>query len=388
MQRRRHNRPPSRRVADPTLSITVPHVARILHLIDDHLGAAPARALGDLTRSAAPGDTQVVRSIGPGGAWAKTLSSWRSIRRDLRDFDLVHTWSPRALAVATFTGLPIVHAVSADPTPAEVRWLSSAQTRRGIEAVCSTATSQRLLLSRGIHPDHCHLIRPGVDFSRIKTRRGIELRRELGFADGDVVLLTVGESTDPANHALALWTVGILNVMDDRHKLLMWGRGPLGDALDRMAATMEQPGVTRRAEKTLGRAIEFDELFPAADAIVVTANAPVPTLFLAQAMAAGLPIVSTVSPAIAELIEDRHTALLVRQPTPRALAQRILEIREDHSLQWSITDRARTEAFEFFALGRFLRQWRAVHHQVADGHAIEIPEESPGAGSRFHGLAR
>src|SRR5207248_2274587 len=90
--------------------------------------------------------------------------------------------------------------------------------------------------------------------------------------------------------------------------------------------------------------LEFEALLPAADTVLVTARGPVATLPIAICMAAALPIVSTVTYTVAELLEDRHTSLMVPQPTPRLLAQRVLDLRADPSLQWSIADMARTEA--------------------------------------------
>ena len=125
--------------------------------------------------------------------------------------------------------------------------------------------------------------------------------------------------------------------------------------------------------------------------MLVTARAPVSTLPIAICMAAALPIVATVTYTIAELLEDRHTALMV--PARRAdgsnlsrlLARRLLELRDDHSAQWSIADMARTEAYEYFALTRFQEQYRALYGQVARGEKVDVPQAAPGAGLRFHG---
>jgi hypothetical protein len=49
---------------------------------------------------------------------------------------------------------------------------------------------------------------------------------------------------------------------------------------------------------------------------------------------------------------------------------------------------ARTEAYEYFALTRFLDQHRHAYRQIAAGaRVVEVPQQAPGAGARFHGLA-
>lgn len=146
---------------------------------------------------------------------------------------------------------------------------------------------------------------------------------------------------------------------------------------------MHQPESVLLAEKRLGRAVEFESLLPAADMVLVTAQAPVPTLPVWACMAAAKPIVATVSSTISELLEDRHTALLVPQNAPRLLAQHILNLREDAQLQWKLSDMARTEAYEYAAQTRFLEQYRAAYRQCAAGGKVDIPEPAPGRAFAF-----
>ena len=84
-------------------------------------------------------------------------------------------------------------------------------------------------------------------------------------------------------------------------------------------------------------------------------------------MAAALPIVATVTHTAAELLEDRHTALMTAPGKPRHFARRALDLIEDSTLQWTLSDMARTEAYEFFSLTRFLDQHRALYQQVISG---------------------
>jgi hypothetical protein len=102
-------------------------------------------------------------------------------------------------------------------------------------------------------------------------------------------------------------------------------------------------------------------------------------------MAAALPIVGVVSSTVSELLEDRHNAMLVGTPSPRAIARRVLDIREDTNLQWAICDMARTEAYEYFSQTRFMEQFREAYRQAGSGERVEIPQPAPGAGARFHG---
>ena len=161
----------------------------------------------------------------------------------------------------------------------------------------------------------------------------------------------------------------------------------MSDSVIRFTHRLRRPNFLSVATERLGPDVTFEELLPAADTALVTADAPAATLPIAICMAAGLPIVATVSPTVAELLEDRHTALFTTKSEPRLIAQRILDLLGDSKLRWSIADMARTEAYEYFSLTRFLDQHRVLYRQFASGARIEIPQQQPGAGLRFHGRA-
>ncbi len=262
-----------------------------------------------------------------------------------------------------------------------VGWLRAVMSCRDVQVVCPTATQRRACVEHGVPIDRCHLIHPGVDFSRVRRRRDPALRQALGLTDADYVLLAAGESTRTAAHAQAVWAGSILNVLDRKWKVLLWGRGVAADRAAKLGAELAQSDLVRVAEQRLGRAVGFEELLPASDAVLVPSIGPVSTLPIAICMAAGLPIVATVTYTNAELLEDRHTALMCPKNKPRLLARRLLELRQDPKVQWSICDQARAEAYEYFPLTRFLNQYRAVYRQLAAGEKVEMPEAGMGAGA-------
>jgi glycosyltransferase involved in cell wall biosynthesis len=360
-------------------------MVRVLHLREREADFETERGSAYLSRELGPGFESQVRTIGPGGDWRGVLAVIRELRRE-DEFDVVHAWGTRSLMVATMAARGrIVYSPGVGVTQMSARWLRAAMQYCDVHAVSSSATQRRSLLSLGIPLERCHLIRPGVEFAKIRRRRDTELRAALGFAEKDFVLLAAGESTQAASHRDAMWATGILHVLDERYKLLLWGRGQEVGAVRTFNACQRLPGSLQVAEERLARKVEFEELLPATDMILVTARGPVPTLPIAMCMAAGLPIVSAVTYTASELLEDHHTALMTPKGSPRLLAQRVLELRENGDLQWRVSDMARTEAYEYFTLTRFLNQWRTAYEQLAAGAKVEVPEQPAGAGLRFHG---
>lgn len=323
-----------------------------------------------------------VSTVRVGGSWVNVFGGVRALRSG--GGDVVHAWGPRALLAAGMAGRGrIVYSPVEGSGVADVRWVRSIAGLRDVEVVVPTSTWHRAMLTRGVEARRCHMIRPGVDFGRVKRRRSPALRAKLGLAEDDYCLLAAGETTAKAGHEHAAWAAAILHELDPRWKLLLWGRGPRVARVTRFARRLGRSSVLRVA----GAGYEFEELLPAADMVLVPARGSVATLPIAIAMAAGLPIVATVTYTVSELLEDHHTALMVRKGSPKVLAQRILELREDGRLQWAVSDMARTEAYEFFSMSRFLSQYRELYGQVARGGPVRLPEVAAGAGLRFHGRA-
>src|SRR5204863_4599377 len=126
-------------------------------------------------------------------------------------------------------------------------------------------------------------------FAKIRGRRNDILRAQLGFSPSDHVMLAAGESTRAANHRLASWAASILHVLDPRHRFLLWGKGPMSDSVIRFTHRLRRPNFLSVATERLGPDVTFEELLPAADTALMTADAPAATLPIAICMAAGLP---------------------------------------------------------------------------------------------------
>lgn len=361
---------------------------RVLNVLSPDADFQSLRTHDSLCREMGPDFSFVTRTIGLGRDFRNLACAILKLREH-EEADLIHAWGIPALTAAALAGgRRILFSPTRFAGPRAVRWIASAMEYRDVHMLCASSTQQRVAVERGVPMARTHLVRPGVEFGRINRRRDDALRAAIGFAADDFVLLAPGESTRAAAHEEAVWACGILNVLDPRYKLLLWGRGDRSRNATARGRRLRQTDMVKVAEAHLGKALEPEALLPAVDACLLTARGAVSTLPIAICMAAALPIVSTVTYSVAELLEDRHTALMVAHASPRLLAQRMLDLRADTSLQWSISDMARTEAYEFFSLTRMLNQYRTVYRQAAANEPIELPQQPAGAGLRFHGAAR
>ena len=299
------------------------------------------------------------KTIGCGGDFRNLPTAVLRLRRQRSD--ITCAWGTVALTAAVLAGHPrVLFSPEVFAGRRALRWIRSLMDRSNVTFISPTFTQQRLAIAHGIDPDRCPVVQPGVDFGRIRPRRDPQLRAALGFNESDFVLVAPGESIRQSSHDHAIWTCGILHVLNPCYKLLIWGRGPRAKAMMELAERFHQPDliIVGETEDTPPR--RFEDILPAADVCLVTASGAAPTLPIATVMAAGVPIVSTVTYMLAELLEDRHTALMVPRRSPRELVQRVLDLRADPALQARLVDTARAEAYEHFSMTRMLDEYRRI----------------------------
>jgi glycosyltransferase involved in cell wall biosynthesis len=358
----------------------------VLQIVPADADYQTERGSGDLARRLGRDLDIQTRPLGRGPLRNLACGVLSLRREDPNRFQIAHAWGSAALSVAAMgTRLPILYTPT-DASQRAIEWVRAVGAYRRVEVACPTSTSRRMHIERGVPAERVHLIRPGVDFGRVRGRRDPELRRRLELTHDDYVVLLSAESTRASGQYLGAWAVAMLLQLGLGYRLLIWGRGELVGAIRRVAEGSGSRELLRIAEERLGR-MEFESLLPAADAMLVTPRGATPTLPIATAMAAAVPIISTVTYTAAELLEDRHTSLMVSAPEARLVARRIMDMRSDPQLQWAICDMARTEAYEFFSLTRFVDQYRAAYQALAAGRQVEIVQPAPGAGQRFHGRA-
>jgi glycosyltransferase involved in cell wall biosynthesis len=347
---------------------------RVLHL----LGRAE-RELGYEARQC----LSVVRErLGPSFAHETLVSGawplWASIRlrRALDRFDVIHAWAGRAFTAAMLAGGNRV--VCSTPAAADATWLrqvNRAIGRREVDVVCATAARRRAIVRGGVPPAQCHLVRPPVDPVISNSSSRPEIRKRLGLRAQDYVLLAPGESTREANHELAVWAASILHVVDERYRILLWGRGPRLNRAAGLGQKLRQEGLVVVAEWALRREVDFSEIVAAADAVLVTARESIPLLPPATAMATGVPVVAAGMSELSEIVTDRETGLVVAADaaSARSLAQGVLELRGDPQLATALGGRGRARALELFSVDQFVRDMCAVYERVAARRAHAAP---------------
>ncbi len=299
----------------------------------------------------------VLRADSPVSVLIDTLK----LRKKLQNASVIHAFGGTALAAATIaSGVPIIFTPTTRPTRTLTSWCRAIAAYRSLDIVCTNDTIRRAIVTRGFDFDRTHLIRPGVNLASVPTTRDNDLRLGFGFSNADTVLFCPLEITPQSGHAAAVWALSILNVVHPQYKLLLWGSGTAVSRVRELVGRTLNPGIYHIADTC-----NVASVFAAADAILLTPAGYVPMLPIAMSMASGKPIVATVTQQICELLEDRHTALLVNSTTPRAIAHRIVDLMSDATLAWKLKDRARAEVYDHLTQSKMLELHRQLYEKVS-----------------------
>jgi glycosyltransferase involved in cell wall biosynthesis len=317
---------------------------RILHLLDHDADFQTRRMAAMVAHGLKTDFIPVAQTVG--GYPHQLLAQARQIK--LGQWNLVHTWGTRALMAAALAGVPtIVHTPSPKSRACIPNWLRRINRRCAVHLIEGIATPLSFAIGQ------CDQT----------------ARQRYGISPEDIVILAPGESTRASGHRLALWTLAILHEVDQRWKLLSWGRGAMTDDLRRMARRLGRPELLHLAPD-----LEFESLLPLSDAALVTPRPQAATLPLALCMAGGLPIVAT---AAAPFLSPRR-ALIAADGLPRSLAQKLLELHADPALQQSLAHAAQADAQQNFSPEKFLARHRAVYAQAFPSQSsVPSPQSSP-----------
>ncbi len=337
----------------------------ILHLYPAHPDFQTQRCVELLLKKQIDDASISARSIGRGGDFTNVPQAIVKLRSFcLPPAHIAHAWGTAELIAAAASGFPrIIFSPRAPVSGTWLPWINFILRSRRVEIVCPTAALRDVFVERGAPADRCHVILPGVDSDRL-PKPDARIRADLGFADSDLVLLAPGESVREAAHRQAIWATAILNVLDPRYRLLIWGRGTCAESLNQFTRSSRCENLLIQAEKRLGTAVDFEQIIPAADAAIVSAQPFAPTLPVFVCMAAGLPVVAVKTMACAEFLQDNVTALLEPSANPRRLAQRILDLQQDRALRSRIVRAARTTAQERLSAGRFIANWQDIYRRL------------------------
>ncbi len=226
--------------------------------------------------------------------------------------------------------------------------------------VCPSPTVRQELMQGRVQGSRTEVIRTPVSLAAIRQADRQRVRAELDLPLDAKVLLTACPPVNEGGQYTAVWAAAILyQIWKDVRMIL-----PGGFREDRRARRLSEECYCPEIFRVAGEGYGPAELLAASDMVVWPAQAGSSAGWLGWAMAAGVPIVATRSPVVADLIEDGKTGFLASSSRPHAVATRIRMAWEDDEAQRACVQEASHRGYELFRPQKCLDDWLSLFERM------------------------
>lgn len=289
----------------------------------------------------------------------------RRLRVDVLHVHHVPLWD-RIERAAARAGIPVVLTEHARHSISKSPHLRQAARRAADEAGAFTVVSADLAewfaSELGIARERLTVVPNGVDTERFVPGGGDRalLRTVARRADGPV-LVAVGRLAEAKDHATLLRALARLRLRGVAASLVIIGEGDQRPALERQVAELGLGDHVVLA----GTRTDTERLVPGADAFVLSSQREGLPMVLLEALASGVPVVSTNVGGIGEVVTTGRDGLLVPARDADALAGALHAVLTEPALAARLRHEARRTAEERFALRNTVARYEAIYERLA-----------------------
>jgi glycosyltransferase involved in cell wall biosynthesis len=308
----------------------------------------------------------------------------RTVRRHRVEVIHAHQYTTFVYGVLAklVTGVPMVFTEHGRTYPDQPRFKRRAFNfvfSRFAERVTAVSGGVKTALCRmeGFPPERVEVVYNGIDLGRytvVDAPARREARRRLGIPAEAPVVGTIGR-LDPIKH-YTLLLAAFRRVRTDHRdaRLVIVGDGPERGRLESLAGLFD----LSRAVHFLGARFDVDLILPAFDVFALSSLSEGLPMTIIEAMAAGVPIVSTAVGGVPEMVRDGQEALLVPgSPSPligaedleassrvEEFAGPLRRLLQDPALRDRLAVAARARAMGEFSLEVIGQRYRTIYEQA------------------------
>jgi glycosyltransferase involved in cell wall biosynthesis len=320
----------------------------------------------------------VVPELGPRVRPGRDLVALGRLVRLLRRLrpELVHTHTAKAGALgrvaARLAGVPIIvhtfhgHVLDGYFSPRLTRLflqIERALARITDRIITVSPRVRHDLLARGIgRPEQMEVVPVGLDLARFLDGSAppARLRETLAIPPQAPLLGIVGRLVPIKDHPTLFQALGLLTSQDPPPHLIVVGDGERRAALARLARDLD---LASRIH-FLGWRNDLEAILGELDVVVCCSRNEGTPVALIEAMAAGVPVLSTDVGGVGDLIVHGETGWLVPPGNPSALSRGLRELLADPERRGRLVPAARALALGRHDLKGLLRRMEALYTSV------------------------
>ena len=186
-------------------------------------------------------------------------------------------------------------------------------------------------------------------------------RAKQGFSEEDVLFVCVARFAPQKNHALLINAFAKGPASDPKAHLVLAGQGVLRAELQKR---VNQLGLTNRVH-FLGLRRDIPEVLGAADIFALGSDYEGNPLSVIEAMAAGLPIVSTAAGGVPELLQNGKQGFIVQPGHADQLSEAMMTLLKDPELRRTMGAAAAARAKEKFDVAAMVRAYEELYDEIS-----------------------
>lgn len=304
----------------------------------------------------------------------KTLRRLMAVIRRVRPH-VVHTHTAKAGAVgrlaAILTGVPVIvhtfhgHVLRGYFSPAKTevyRTIERGLARRTHRLLTVTDRVRDELIALGVgRADQYTTVPLGFDLAPLvqaERRRG-ELRAELGLGAAPLVGI-VARLVPIKAHEVFLAAAARIHAAQPAARFLVVGDGERRQALEQQVDVLGLRPVTH----FLGWRADLDRLYADLDVVVLTSRNEGSPVALIEAMAAGVPVVSTAVGGVADVVADGTSGLLAAMDDDEAVARHVLTLLDDRDRAAAMGRNGRARVVATYSADRLVADIEALYDRL------------------------
>ena len=295
---------------------------------------------------------------------------WRLSREQHVDVILAHLYGSAVYAclLGWLTALPVVvvlHGQTDIAARSRMAWLKAAVVRQVAKRVIFVSPRLRTDLQAllPVTDAQARLIPNGVDLARFTRFPDASLRAELELPANALLIGAIGNIREPKDYATFLRAASLLRAADPRYHFVICGEG--GNSLHRSLLSLRSELALTDCVSFLGLRTDVVSVLNNLDVYALSSTTEGFSIACIEAMACGVPVVSTRSGGPELIIDDGENGLLVPVRDPAALADGIRRVAEDPAFAYGLVTRALTTVQQRYALPVMLEAYQDCLREVA-----------------------
>lgn len=226
-----------------------------------------------------------------------------------------------------------------------------------------SAVRQALIDNEGLPSNRVEVVYNGVDLKELATAAPdarSRIRDEFGFSEDDFVAVQVARLHELKDHQTALRAIEQAVRTQPNVRLLIVGEGDQRAAIE---ASIRERKLEQQVVLSGNRA-DIADLLAAADAFLMSSISEGIPLTIIEAMAAGLPVVSTAVGGIPEMIQDGQNGFLTDSGDHVGLADALVLLQLDVTVRNAVASKGREQATQLFSQQSMLDGYRSIYEEM------------------------